>query len=386
MSATKQLRVLGAMGRTVTNPMEPGYLILYVNNVCNLRCDMCLTWDRMQRRTEDLTLEEFVNLSHSFRNLVQLTITGGEPTLNCDTPRIIEAFYHNSRLAKCTLITNGTYPDRTLGMVEEIMARCRHLDLLVTVSIDGPKEIHEKIRGVPGCLDKTSRCLDLLAELRSRSDNLSLNITSVISRYNWDRIRELYEWVKGRFCVDGHNFLLARGTTKEAQAKDVPLAAYREMAEVLKREENRSEQYLSLPLKAMGNAMRSVVRRVAQNNEYVIPCVAGAKLVEIYSNGDVIPCELIEQKRNPHLGNVREYDYDIVRLLRDRKATQMRRFIRDTKCRCTFECAIYASLAFEPRQYPRIVRSLFDRPGPTDGRSQERDIADGRYPHVQPSG
>ncbi len=79
MSVAKKLRVVSAMGRALTRPAEPAYLILYVNNMCNLRCDMCLTWGRMQQRTNDMTLEEFTTLSRSFRNLVQLTLTGGEP-------------------------------------------------------------------------------------------------------------------------------------------------------------------------------------------------------------------------------------------------------------------------------------------------------------------
>lgn len=384
MSVVKQLRVLQGMGRAVLNTQQPSYLILYVNNVCNLRCDMCLTWDRMQEKTDDLTLDEFVELSRSFRNLVQLTITGGEPTLNRDVPRIVEAFYRNSHLAKCTLVTNGTYEERALTIVEEILDSCPHLDLIVTVSLDGPREVHERIRGVPGCFDKSCRTLDRLIELRERRDNLSLSVTSVISKYNWDRATELYEMVRRRFRVDTHAFLLARGKTKESEAKDVPLEAYKAMSDILKREENRSRQYLSLPLQALGKAMRDVVTRVREKDEFVLPCVAGRKLVEIYSNGDVVPCELIEEKRDPHMGNVREFDYDIVRLLQSRQAQDMRRFIRDTRCRCTFECAMYASLAFSPMQYPKIVRSLIPSFERTDGDRPARTLVERDRPSLQP--
>jgi len=371
MSVTKQLRVLSNLGRNLLRPNEPGYLILYVNNVCNLRCDMCLAWDQMQKKMDDMTLDEFVKLSHSFRNLVQLTLTGGEPTLNRDLPRIAEAFYRNAGLAKCTLVTNGTYIDRTVEHVQEILDRCPHIDLVVTVSLDGTKDIHERVRGVSGCFDKSCTCLDRLMELRDggRRDHLSVNVTSVVSKYNWDHVEDLYHFVRKRFKADGHAFLLARGTTKEADAKDVPLEAYRRMTDILEKEENRSGQYLSLPLKGMTNAMRDVIDRVAEKNEYVLPCVAGRKLVEVYSNGDVIPCEIIESKRDPIIGNVRDFDYDIVKLLRGRKAQDMRSFIRDTKCRCTFECAMYASLAFNPMQYPKIAAGLWPGAKETDERT-----------------
>lgn len=389
MPIRKKLRVLSGMARAVVKRQEPSYLILFVNNVCNLRCDMCLAWDRLQQRTDDLTLDEFVRLSRSFRNLVQLTLTGGEPTLNRDLPRIAEAFYKNSRVAKCTLITNGTFPERVIAQVEDILDHCPHLDLIVTVSLDGPREVHERIRGVPGCFDKSCNCLDRLIELRDGRgwrEHLSVGVTSVISKYNWDRVSELYELVRERFGVDSHAFLLARGSTKEADAKKVPLAAYREMSAILEREENRSGQYLSLPLRALANTMRTTLARVAERDEFVVPCVAGRKLIEVYSNGDVIPCELIEGKRDPDLGNVRDFDYDIVKLLESPRAQRMRRFIRDTKCRCTFECAMYASLAFNPMQYPRVLAGL--RPGPegVDEREPKQSAAERNCPGLQPCG
>ncbi|MCH9001137.1 MAG: radical SAM protein [Planctomycetes bacterium] len=387
VNVVKQLRVLSSLGRTLLRPAEPGYLILYVNNVCNLRCDMCLAWDQMQKKTDDMSLDEFVKLSRSFRNLVQLTLTGGEPTLNRDLPRIVEAFYRNSNTAKCTLVTNGTYVDKTLEHVREILDRCPHVDLVVTVSLDGTKEIHERIRGVEGCFDKSCTCLDRLFELRDsghRRGHLSVNVTSVISKYNWNQIEDLYHFVRDRFKADGHAFLLARGTTKEADAKDVPLEAYRRMTDIIRHEENRSSQYLSLPLKGMTNAMRSVIDRVSDRDEYVIPCVAGRKLVEIYSNGDVIPCEIIEAKRDPLIGNVRDFDYDIVKLLQGRKAQEMRRFISNTKCRCTFECAMYASLAFNPMQYPRILAGLRTKNKDTDERSSTQPAAERYRSGVQP--
>lgn len=385
MSLVKKLRVLHAAGRAVLTRMEPSYLILYVNNVCNLRCDMCLTWDRMQRRTDDLTREEFVKLARSFRNLVQLTITGGEPTLNGDVPAIVHAFYRHARLGKCTLVTNGTYTDRTLAIVEAVLDACPHLDLIVSVSLDGPKELHERIRGVPGCFDKSCRTLDGLAALRERRDNLSLGVTSVVSKYNWQHLHELYDLVRRRFPVDTHAFLLARGTTKESDAKDVPLEAYRAMREILDRDDHRSRQYLSLPVRALSASVRDAVARVRDHDECVVPCVAGRKLVEVYSNGDVVPCELIGEKCDPFLGNVRQFDYDIVKLLESARAQAMRSFIRDTRCRCTFECALYASLAFNPMQYPKVAAAYLRRAAERRPEPRAHDRTECDHPGLQPA-
>ena len=96
------------------------------------------------------------------------------------------------------------------------------------------------------------------------------------------------------------------------------------------------------------------------------------------------PGEIMEAKREPIIGNVRELNYDIVKLLQGRKAQEMRRFISNTKCRCTFECAMYASLAFNPMQYPRILAGLRTKNKDTDERSSSQPAAERYRPGVQP--
>jgi radical SAM protein with 4Fe4S-binding SPASM domain len=290
---------------------------------------------------------------------MQLTITGGEPLLRSELPEIIESFYVNSGLAKCTLVTNATYPERVESFVSRIFELCPELDLAVNVSIDGTPEIHEQVRGVKGCFENTAKSLERLCELRRGRANMSVNVTSVVSKMNWQNLEDLYEMVRDRFEIDTHSYLLSRGKTKDPDAKDIPLEAYHRMAALLAREENRSRHYLSVPIKAMLRAMRSIISRTAETDEYVIPCVAGGRFIEILSDGEVIPCEIIEAKRNPHLGNVRDHSLDINELLSAARAAEMREYIRDTRCRCTFECALLASLAFNPAQYPRVAARVF---------------------------
>jgi len=348
-------RTAKILGLNLLRPAEPGYLILFVNSRCNLRCHMCLAWEQMQKKTDDLTLAEYRQLARSFHHLVQLTITGGEPLMRPDVPEIIHAFYQASNLAKCTIVTNGTYPEKLHACVEQLFALCPEIDLSVNVSIDGTPEVHERVRGVNGCFEKTAESLDMLIEMRQRRTNMSVNVTSVVSRMNWHNLDELYEFIRARFDVDQHAYLLARGSTKDADAKDVPLEAYHMMAALLKREENRSRHYLSIPVRALTRTMRGIISRTAETDEYVVPCVAGKKFIEILSDGEVIPCEIMESKREPYLGNVRDFGLGIGRLLNAPRAIEMRAYIRRTECRCTFECALLASLVFSPRQYARVL-------------------------------
>ena len=87
------------------------------------------------------------------------------------------------------------------------------------------------------------------------------------------------------------------------------------------------------------------------DKKQTVPCQAGRKLVVIYENGDVYPCELTDQK----FGNLKEVDYDIKKLLFSETGKTIKRRIADNSCYCTWENIINASILFNPRSYPKIM-------------------------------
>jgi uncharacterized radical SAM superfamily Fe-S cluster-containing enzyme len=109
------------------HPRLPSYLILYVNNMCQLRCDMCFYWDAMQVKTQQLTLDEITKLSKSIPNLFQLTLTGGKPSLSEDLPEIPTIFFQNSNLSKCTIVTNRMLSERMNDYVSEMTKKTQGL-------------------------------------------------------------------------------------------------------------------------------------------------------------------------------------------------------------------------------------------------------------------
>ena len=49
-------RTIKNLGKGFINKSSPSYLILYVNNICQLRCDMCFYWDAMQKKTKQMRM------------------------------------------------------------------------------------------------------------------------------------------------------------------------------------------------------------------------------------------------------------------------------------------------------------------------------------------
>ena len=137
----------------LSNPNKISYLTFYVNNICQLRCSMCFYWDSMQKKTIQLSLDQIKKIAKSLPNLLQLSMTGGEPTLRKDLPEVVKTFCDVSKVAKCSIITNGMMTKRVIEMVKKILSENTDTSFRLCVSVDGLKEVHNKIRGVEKSYD-----------------------------------------------------------------------------------------------------------------------------------------------------------------------------------------------------------------------------------------
>ncbi|MDP7422736.1 MAG: SPASM domain-containing protein, partial [bacterium] len=67
---------------------------------------------------------------------------------------------------------------------------------------------------------------------------------------------------------------------------------------------------------------------------FFTPCTAGSLFGVIQSDGTVYPCEILDKP----LGDLRDYDFDFLKLWFDRPAREITTWIRQTKCNCHWEC------------------------------------------------
>ncbi|MBN1867737.1 radical SAM protein [Candidatus Sumerlaeota bacterium] len=117
-----------------------------VNAVCNLRCRVCAIWRNRDSTTIDPDLYRRLPSS-----LKKVTLTGGEPLLDAQLESRIRVIHETCPSASIVLITNGSLPAPT----EESIRKVRPLGMRigVRVSIDGPREIHDRLRGREGAYD-----------------------------------------------------------------------------------------------------------------------------------------------------------------------------------------------------------------------------------------
>ena len=186
------------------------YLILYVTSRCNLRCNMCFYADSLNAQSGDgLTLDELTKVSQSLPTLMQLTLTGGEPFLRADLAEVIEAFYGNSGVRSFTIPTNGAYVEAMEQVLERTLSSCPAATIKLGLSLDGPEDLHNEIRGSKRSYAQVREAHAMLRRLQRRHPNLIVTMAGVISSFNVHRARELIDLFLTEFPADDHT----RGST-----------------------------------------------------------------------------------------------------------------------------------------------------------------------------
>lgn len=348
----------------------PHYMILYVTARCNLRCPHCFYLEEIESAAKDreLRIDEYEKVAKSLPRLLQLTCTGGETFVRQDIDEIAIRFYKYSNTRFFTFTTNGTFPDRIAEKVERICRECKNAVIRIPLSVDGIGEMHDKVRGKEGTFDKVMETYRLLDALARRLDNLRVDVTSVLSQMNEDHVPELADFVKNRMEIENHTILYARGAIREPEKIVPKKQKYKDLVRALFNRADKKYRFpfISRMFVRLREAVEATIVEVQKTDVMPFPCQAGESFIELNEYGKLFPCEILqtlitEKKARPKefsdtwMGDVREYDYDVVKALNSEKSKAIRKFIQNKGCACTFECAIGSSLAFHPKNWGRFL-------------------------------
>ncbi len=165
----------------------PRCISLTITNTCNLRCKMCGQWSeegymhgRKEQSEQAMSLTDWKRVVDELaeHRIASLLLRGGEPFL---FPGIIELIeYILSHRIFVAIDTNGT-------MLKDYIPSLISYDRIhLTISVDGPEEIHDQVRGVKGCFNRIRENVYFLHELEQNHHNrISRSICFTISPYSY---------------------------------------------------------------------------------------------------------------------------------------------------------------------------------------------------------
>lgn len=326
-------------------------LIFFVTSRCNARCGTCFYWQELNQRG-DLTFEEIDTLSATMPPFKELWLSGGEPMMRERLDEIIGMFYHRNGVRTVNLPTNGLFEKRVMRLLHVIEHEMPELTVNLNVALDGFRDTHDRIRGVPGNFDKAIAMLEALTPLRDRNPRVRLHVNSVITAHNIEELEALGWWLLDHADLDGQYFQIIRGDPKEPELQGVSrdrLAAFYGAVKPI------HERYGRRLGERHGGALKGRIKEflytqtlyfyytVQEENyerstRWPMPCRAGQTILVIDYNGEVRACEL-----RGKVSNLRDVGCDFSRLYPSPAMQRETAQIVEDQCWCTHICFIHDS-------------------------------------------
>jgi len=325
---------------------SPPFLILFINSICNMKCEHCFYWRSLNQR-DDLTVEEILGLSRSLGRIENLNLSGGEPFIRKEFAEICRQFIRHNGTRQIYVPTNGYFTKGTVEKVASVLEE-PSLDLFVVeLSLDGMPAFHDVFRVKRNAFRKAMETYDALVKLQDKDARLRIHSISTATDVNIDEIRRLTTYLYER-CprMDHHNLALIRGDRKDPSLKTPDLAEYRALYEYVRRlwapRERGRYGAIVEPM------LQWAKIRTLEQQDQVVPCLAGRLSAVVYANGDVSVCELHEP-----IGNLRQKSF--WEIWGSPEARRLRRSIAAKECHCTTEVFLWPSIVHQPSQLARAM-------------------------------
>ncbi len=188
-------RKLKSRGDGIAVPL-PHFVVYEPTLLCNLHCGFCYVADILNPedwRSKELSLEELDRIFGE-NGVKALNVTGGEPFVRKDLFSIFELL--ESKGMRCDYITtNGTVlrEDKADALLQ--LTRRGFLKH-ISVSLDGPPDFHDEVRGQKGAFRKIHSNIRTLQKTFSDAGvSLPLSINTTLTAGNLHLLKELVNQV-----------------------------------------------------------------------------------------------------------------------------------------------------------------------------------------------
>ena len=350
---------------------RPTKLIFVVTKRCYSRCVYCDIWkikDTPGGLDGELSLDEVQAVAAANPFLQWIDFTGGEPTDRSDFPQVVQAF---ARACPDLLLvhfpTNGIATKRIAEMVTEIQRTVR-ARLVVSVSIDGPPELNDRLRGIR---NDFAHAVDTFASVRRLLGPESVFVgmtlhghraayghtTSELIESTFVAINEALQarseaaisWGKFHLNIPHISQHYYGNTGSEAKDGFGGAAHRAEMRDALKLAASKPRSRFLSAMSAIERIYRAEAGRYLAAGRTSITCAALLSTVYLSEKGEVYPCTIW----NRPLGNVRTTAFALMPIIEAARRDGVRRAVAEQKCpNCWTPCEAYAAIGASP------VRSL----------------------------
>jgi MoaA/NifB/PqqE/SkfB family radical SAM enzyme len=348
--------------------LAPTKLIFVVTKRCNSRCVYCDIWKTKETPNafnNELSLTEIQTFAAANPFLQWIDFTGGEPTDRPDFVEVIEAF--NTKCPDLLLVhfpTNGIATKQIQAKVQQIKQTLK-ARLIVTVSIDGPPTINDKLRGITNDfthaistfiavrkeigITNTYIGMTLHGNTNSYGKSTTELVNDTFNAINTELIKQNetpIEW--GTLHLNIPHFSQHYYGNKEP--KSCQKIEHAEIAEALqvtskKQSDTAKTHKTPLAMQLFEKIYRNEALQYLNQGNTNINCAALLTTTYLSEKGEVYPCTIW----NKPLGNIRNTNYQLLPIIKNAQQQGIRKEIIEKKCpQCWTPCEAYPAIINSP--------------------------------------
>jgi MoaA/NifB/PqqE/SkfB family radical SAM enzyme len=338
---TRQLGLASAiLGANLRSPEFPYKVTFVATYHCNFRCEMCNIWQK--KSVDEMTPQEVALFFEKWPQFRWVHLTGGELFMRRDLDELVGAIQKSCRsLYLLNFPTTGWFGDKTLSLVDRTLARGVGR-LMVTISLDGPKPLHEEMRGLPGSWD---RAIETFRRLRG------------IKRSNFQTVIGMTLMAKNATAVDD-TLAAIRTVIPDFKRSELHLNVGHESghyfanvgypveqhhADILRAiEDHRRQNGSGLhPVKFLEDRYQALVGTYYDTRRSPLPCTALSSSCFIDAYWNLFACSIWDEK----VGNLRENSFDLKALWESSRRRELRDDVVGERCsHCWTPCEAYPTI------------------------------------------
>ena len=363
---TKKANFLHVLNNIYFRKKEPVSVVHFITNRCNARCSFCfIDFDDPNTFTDELTLSEIDSLTKNLgESLLNVNLTGGEPFARKEITDIAKSYIKNTTIQSIYVTTNASLPERVEDFAKAIINFDKNIQLTFQISIDDLPKRHDEVRKIKNLFDN---CIETYRRLKKIDERVDPIISVTVSHENCENIENIYEYLTLKSGISSLKCTIVRDegvykTPKEKREKI--FKAYTWLTNKIK-EMSKEKKINNYNTKSIQGKLHNkkdeisweMVKKMYLQPKYISPCHAGSLFGIITSKGLVYPCEILEDKL---LGNLRENEMDFMKIWKNQITKSTKKFILNSNCNCTYECALTYNILGNWRYQPHLMSSVFD--------------------------
>lgn len=326
-----------------TGELALPYRLTYaVTDHCQARCSMCSIWKKPLQ--DELTIDEIDALFRKANHFSWINLTGGELFQRSDIRQVIVTIIERSPdLYLLNFPTNGIQTDEIASTVAMILNKTVLPRLIVSVSLDGPEDVHNRIRGVDGCWRNAIETFRQLRKLRSKRFSVYLGHTIQAENLGmFDLTLDSADSHIGNVTINDFHLNIAHSSghyydNKATDAIPDQASAVRDIERIAA----ARTQKIFDPVARIEQMYLRNIRHYFEHGRSAYTCQAAAASCFINPAGIVYPCSVFDAP----IGSLRENGMDFAALWRSESRLKSRASIINECCPgCWTPCEAYQTI------------------------------------------